>query len=97
MRQQGCELSRIGRSRNWQLKATPNQLQAIVMFIEDENEVSWLWLTKHLKKEYQNLNHESLIALASRLNTLTIAALMAQTDCTLGQARKVLDELEGMD
>jgi len=97
IRQQGCQLSRIGRSRNWQLKANFTQLQAIVGFIENENEVSWLWLEKRLRKEYQHLNHENLVTLAGRLNTLTIAALMAQTDCTLAQARKVLDELEGID
>jgi hypothetical protein len=97
IRQQGCQLRRIGRSRNWQLKANITQLQAIVAFIEQENEASWLWLEKCLKKEYQHLNHEDLVKLASRLNTLTITALMAQTDCTLAQARKVLDELEGMD
>jgi len=97
IRQQGCQLRRIGRSRNWQLKANFSQLQAIVAFIEQENEASWLWLEKCLKKEYQHLNHEDLVKLASRLKTLTITALMAQTDCTLAQARKVLDELEGMD
>ena len=97
IRQQGCQLSRIGRSRNWQLKANFTQLQAIVRFIENENEVSWLWLEKRLKKEYQHLNHEDLVKLAKRLSTLTISALMAQTDCTLAQARKVLDELEGID
>ena len=97
IRQQGCQLSRIGRSRNWQLKANFIQLQAIVAFIEQENEASWLWLEKCLKNEYQNLSHAELVKLASRLKNLTIAALMAQTDCTLAQARKVLDELEGID
>lgn len=94
IRQQGCELSRIGRSRNWQLKANFSQLQAIVTFIEHENEASWLWLAKLLRKEYHCLNHENLVTIASRLNTLTITALIAQTDCTLAQARKVLDELD---
>lgn len=97
IRQQGCDLSRIGRSRNWQLKATSTQLQSIVSFIEHENAVSWLWLAKRLKKEYQYLSHEDIITLASSLKTLTIATLIAQTDCTLAQARKVLDELEGID
>jgi hypothetical protein len=97
IRQQGCQLSRIGRSRNWQLKANFTQLQAIIVFIEQENEASWLWLAKRLKKEYQHLSHEVLVKVASSLNTLTIGALMAQTDCTLAQARKVLDELEGID
>jgi hypothetical protein len=97
IRQQGCQLSRIGRSRHWQLKANPIQLEAIVAFIEQENEASWLWLEKCLKKKYQHLNHDQLVELASGLNNLTITALMSQTDCTLAQARKVLDELEGID
>ena len=97
IRQQGCELSRIGRSRNWQLKANFSQLQAIVIFIEHENEVSWLWLAKHLRKSSPHLNHESLITVANCLAPLTMVALMAHTDCTLAQARKVLDEIEGLD
>ena len=97
IRELGCDLSRIGRSRNWLLKANFTQLQAIVTFIEQENESSWLWLSKHLKNEYQHLSHENLLALAERLENVTIAALMAHTDCTLAQARRVLDELEGLD
>lgn len=97
IRQLGCDLSRIGRSRNWQLKANFDQLQGIIEFIEQKNEKSWLWLAKLLKKEYQHLSHENLLVLATRMENVTIAALIAQTDCTLAQARKVLDELEGLD
>lgn len=97
IRELGCQLNRIGRSRNWQLKANFNQIQALITFIENEDEPSWLWLAKLLKKEYQHLSHDSLITIAKRLTNLTIASLMAHTDCTLGQARKVLDELEGLD
>ncbi len=52
IRAQGCELQRIGRSRNWQLKANFEQLQAIVDFIETQDEASWLWIAKQLKKQY---------------------------------------------
>lgn len=97
IRQLGCELTRIGRSRNWQLKANSSQLQAIVDFIEHEDEDSWLWLAKLLKSQYQHLSHENLLALADRMGSVTISALMARTDCTLAQARKALDELEGLD
>jgi len=97
IRQLGCELIRIGRSRNWQLKANITQLQAIVSFIEHQDEESWLWLAKHLKGQYKHLNHENLLILAKRMANVTISALMAQTDCTLAQARKVLDELESLD
>jgi len=97
IRHLGCDLSRIGRSRNWQLKANFAQLQGIIDFIEQEHEESWLWLAKLLEKEYQHLSHDNLLALATRIENVTIAALIAKTDCTLAQARKVLDELEGLD
>lgn len=97
IRQLGCDLSRIGRSRNWQLKANFSQIQALVILIEQEQEESWLWLGKLLKREYQQSSHEQLLALATRLDNVTVTALMAQTDCTLAQARKVLDEVEGLD
>ena len=97
IRQLGCDLSRIGRSRNWQLKANFSQIQALVKLIEQEQEESWLWLGKLLKREYQHLSHDNLLALAIRLDSLTVTALIALTDCTLAQARKVLDELEDLD
>ncbi len=97
IRAQGCELQRIGKSRNWQLKANFSQIQAIIHEIECQDEASWLWLAKLLKQQYQELSHESLIQLAHRMQNVTVASLMAQTDCTIAQARKVLDELEGLD
>lgn len=97
IRQLGCDLNRIGRSRNWQLKANFGQLQSIIEFIEQEHEESWIWLAKLLKKEYKYLSHENLLALATRMENVTVTALISQTDCTLAQARKVLDELEGLD
>ncbi len=97
IREQGCILARQGRSRNWLLTANTEQLQAIVSFIEDKNEASWLWLAKHLRKEYQQLSHGCLITLAKRQRINTVSNLMAVTDCTIAQARKVIDELEGLD
>jgi hypothetical protein len=97
IRELGCELSRIGRSRNWQLKANNSQLQAIISFIEGKDEDSWLWLAKHLKNHFIQLSHEDLLSLAKRIDNITVAALMARTDCTLVQARKILDDLEELD
>jgi len=97
VREVGSELNRIGRSRNWQLKANITQIQAIVIFIEQEDEQSWLWLAKLLRQQYQYLSHDALVNLAKRQSVITIASLMAQTDCTVAQARKVIDELEGLD
>lgn len=97
IRQQGCELSRIGRSRNWLLKANFDQLQAIIAFIDLTAEPSWLWLTKLLRSEYQHLSHDELLRIASRMEKVTISALIARSDCTIAQARQVIDELEGLD
>ena len=97
IREVGCDLHRVGRSRNWQLKANFSQIQSIVAFIEQEEEPSWLWFAKLLKQEYQHLSHDALLSLAKRQSSITITSLMAQTDCTIAQARKVIDELEGLD
>jgi len=97
IRELGCELHRIGRSRNWQLKANISQIQDIVTFIEETREPSWLWFAKLLRQEYQHLSHDLLLSLAKRQSSITIASLMAQTDCTIAQARKVIDELEELD
>ena len=93
----GCDLHRIGRSRNWLLKAKFEQIQAIITFIEETDEPSWQWLSKRLKSHYQNLTHDQLLKIASTLNNVTVSALIRVTDCTLAQARQVIDELEGLD
>ena len=97
IRDQGCELKRIGRSRHWLLTANFNQMQAIITFIASSNEPSWLWLIKLLRNEYQHLNHDELVRIASSIPKITLNALMAKSDCTLAQARKVIDDLEGLD
>jgi len=90
----GCELQRIGRSRNWQIKANFEQLEKIVSFIEHSNEPSWLWLGKLLSSQHPYLSHHALLQLAKQLPEVTVTKLMARTDCTIAQARKVIDEIE---
>ncbi len=97
IREQGCELKRIGRSRHWLLIANFEQLQAIITYIESSNEPSWVWLTKLLRNEYQHLSHDELLRIASTIEKVTISALITRTDCTIAQARQVIDELEGLD
>ena len=93
----GCELSRIGRSRNWQLKASFEQIEAIIHFIELSQEPSWLWLAKHLRKQYQTLSHDCLVKIAKQKSGITVNELMTRTDCTIAQARKVIDEIEWLE
>jgi hypothetical protein len=97
IREQGCELKRIGRSRHWLLTANFEQLQAIITFIETSNVLSWAWLAKLLRNEYQHLSHDELLRIASTIDKVTISALITRTDCTIAQARKIIDELEGLD
>ncbi|HCH68898.1 MAG TPA: hypothetical protein DE042_00075 [Colwellia sp.] len=97
IRQQGCELHRIGRSRNWQLKANFEQLQTIINFVDGSNEPSWHWLAKTLRNEYKHLSHDELLRIASTLEEITINTLIARSDCTIAQARTIIDELEGLD
>lgn len=94
IREIGCELSRIGRSRNWQLIATEEQIMLTIAFIDASNEDSWLWLSKKLKQDGQHFSHSLLLDIAKRNPNITINELMAKTDCTVGQARKVIDEIE---
>ena len=97
IRAQGCELNRIGRSRNWQLKATFEQMEAIVSFVEHSEEPSWQWLAKLLRKQYQSLSHDCLLKIAKQKPGITVNELMARTDCTIAEARKVIDEIEWQD
>lgn len=92
----GCELNRIGRSRNWRLTANINQIQAIIALVESSEEASWLWLAKLLRKQQENITHDELTAIAKQNAGITVNQLVALTDCTAGQARRVIDEIEFM-
>lgn len=94
IREQGCELNRIGRSRNWQLKATFEQLEAIIHVIEESTEPSWQWLATHLSKQRKNLGFDTLMSIAKKKPSITISELMHRTDCTIAEARRVIDIIE---
>ncbi|WP_286266308.1 ribosome recycling factor family protein [Thalassotalea atypica] len=92
-----CELNRIGRSRNWKLVADKQQLLAIINVIEGSEEESWQWLAKFLRKQQEAFTFEELVFIATQNSGITVNQLMARTDCTIAQARKVIDELEFLD
>lgn len=94
IREIGCELTRVGRSRNWQLTASPEQIAEIILFIEQSSEDSWLWLAKKLKQDSQVFSHSLLLNIAKKNSGITVNELMAKTDCTVAEARKVIDEIE---
>lgn len=97
IRAQGCELQRIGRSRNWKLIANKQQLFAIINEVEASNEESWQWLAQFLRKQQESFTFEELVTIAKQNTGITVNQLMAKTDCTIAQARKVIDELEFQD
>lgn len=94
IREQGCELNRIGRSRNWQLKATFEQLEATIHAIEASDEPSWQWLAAHLSKQRKNLGFDMLVNIAQKKAGITVTELMQRTDCTIAEARRVIDAIE---
>jgi hypothetical protein len=94
IREQGCDLNRIGRSRNWQLKATFEQLEQTISLIEQSEETSWQWLATHLSKQRKNLGFDMLLTIAQKKPSITVSELMQRTDCTIAEARKVIDILE---
>lgn len=94
MREQGCEVNRIGRSRNWQLKATFEQLEATIAAIEASEEPSWQWLATHLSKQRKNLGFDMLVGIALKKPGITVTELMQRTDCTIAEARRVIDKIE---
>lgn len=91
------ELTRIGRSRNWQLIANREQIETIVAYIEASEEPSWQWLAKYLRQQQESFTYEELMTIARQNPGITVNQLMARTDCTIVQARKVIDELEFLD
>jgi len=92
--EQGCELNRIGRSRHWQLRASFEQLEATISAIEANEEPSWQWLVAHLSKQRRDIDFDNLISIAEKKPGITLSELMLSTDCTIVQARKVIDTIE---
>ncbi|WP_077338489.1 ribosome recycling factor family protein [Pseudocolwellia agarivorans] len=94
MRAIGCTLQRKGRSRHWILSATFEQLEQVVNYIRTTEEPSWQWVAKHITEQKNNLTHQELLNIARKQPGISINQLMAKTDCTIAEARTVIDELE---
>lgn len=94
IRDAGIELSRVGRSRNWQMYANFEQIENAATEIELDGEKTWLWVAKIMRKQFRDLSHEALLNIAKMNNSITINELVQKTDCTVAQARRVIDELE---
>lgn len=91
----GCSLHRKGRSRNWIVCATFEQLECVVEFIHTSEEPSWQWVAKQISDKKKDFSHNELLNIAKKQSGISINQLMAKTDCTIAEARLVIDELEG--
>ena len=90
----GATLSRKGRSRNWVLTGDHQQVAQIMHLISQAGEESWLWVSKKLFEYRPKLSRNELRNLVKQDPTMTVSQLTALTDCTLMDARTVLDEIE---
>ena len=90
----GATLTRKGRSRNWQLEADSEQIRGIIRLISQSDENSWLWVSKKLSENKPKLTRQQLKEIAKRDPSMTVNRLTALTDCSLRDARIVLDDIE---
>lgn len=90
----GATLSRKGRSRHWVLLADAQQILVIIDLIHQSGEQAWFWLPKKLLAYKPHLTYNELLNLARLDSDMTVKKLMSATDCTLLEARAVIDQLE---
>jgi len=90
----GATLSRKGRSRNWQLQADQNQIRKITTLIYQSEESSWLWLAKKINDEKPQLSKDELRIIVKQNPMMSVSQIVALTDCSLFDVRRVLDEVE---
>jgi len=90
----GATMTRRGRSRNWVLHADILQINIISTGIIEAHEVSWLWLIKLFSNNKYIWTESELLSYARKSSASTVTKLMSETDCTIVEARKVIDLLE---
>ncbi|SJL84546.1 ribosome recycling factor family protein [Vibrio palustris] len=93
--QHGCEMQRIRRSRHWQIQGNAQQLKQFCQQWQSlglDTECSMVArILGELSKPAMISNEDKsavLLQLVKENSALTIAELMAQTDCTLSEARE---------
>lgn len=94
VRDSGCELQRIGRSRHWRLSATREQMTMIIEQVRDSEEPSWQWVVKLLEQERGNLTQAEIINFVTRNPEITVNELVILANCTIAEARQALDTYE---
>lgn len=92
--QHGCVLQRIRRSRDWQIEGTSHQLQQFCQYCRAPNQPVHPFMIQRMQDTLAKLPNprptdqsEALKQLVRENRAITLADLMAQTDCTLSEAR----------
>ncbi|WNC67545.1 ribosome recycling factor family protein [Thalassotalea nanhaiensis] len=94
VRQSGCELNRIGRSRNWRLTADREQMTKIIELVRNSEEETWQWLVKLIEKERGSFTHTEILNLVKRNPGISVTELVVLANCTIAEARTAIDEFE---
>ncbi|MBQ4836587.1 MULTISPECIES: ribosome recycling factor family protein [Pseudoalteromonas] len=89
----GAQLSRKGRSRHWRIRGDWSQLEVIVKHIQQHDEPSWQWVVEKLHCNRPKPSLEDLVSIVKHNPTMTLHQLIAQTECTLAEARRAFDEI----
>ncbi|OCQ23110.1 hypothetical protein A7985_03945 [Pseudoalteromonas luteoviolacea] len=87
----GAKLSRKGRSRNWRLQGDWQQFEAIIESAHMKDEPSWQWVIEKLNSYKPKPQMDDLVAIVKSNPVITLQKLIAQTDCTVVEARKAFD------
>ena len=90
--QQGCSLKRIRRSKNWSLTGNQTQLVAVS---EQLRQSKTVWIAEAINKALPKPTFD-LTAIVQANPDMTINRLIAETGCTLIEARAALDKAEDL-
>ncbi|WP_413699602.1 ribosome recycling factor family protein [Psychromonas sp. KJ10-10] len=89
--QHGCHLSRIRRSKNWVLKGKQSQLTEMSKKLSQQKT---LWISESIDKALPKPTFKLEEILKSNPN-MTVNTLIAETGCSMIEARDAIDRAEG--
>nr|WP_279610960.1 ribosome recycling factor family protein [Vibrio gelatinilyticus] len=85
----GCQLKRIRRSRNWLLSGTKKQLEHFAF------SANVGWISVAVDKALSGYK-SPIQELLERYPEITLTQLIQESGCTMVEARKAIDEFEGL-
>ncbi|MGO1298322.1 MAG: ribosome recycling factor family protein [Vibrio sp.] len=99
--QYGCVLQRIRRSRDWQIEGTPHQLHQFCQYCQSLPQDTHQFIIQRVHGALAKLPTQPaadpsdvLQQLVRENRAITLAELMAHTDCTMREARAARDAVD---